>query len=83
MVKDRWPTILPEVSYIMNSITTRVQISHLTELYMESIPLSDTYQELSTRERYDSVFDWVTVLELMEDMINDEEGENLAKLGLI
>ena len=45
--------------------------------------LSAAYLELSTREEYDSVLDWVTELELMEDMINDEVGVNLPKLGPI
>ena len=41
-------------------------------------PLSAAYLELSPREGYDSVIDWVTELELMEDMISDEVGENLT-----
>ena len=42
-------------------------------------PLSTAFSKISTREGYDSILDWVTELELMEDMINDEVGENLTQ----
>ena len=40
--------------------------------------LSAAYLELSTREGYNSVLDWVAELELTEDIITDEVGENLT-----
>ena len=81
VAKDSWPTILPEVSYIMNSIPNKsTGFSPYRVMYgVEPKPLSDVYLELNTREGYDSVLDWVTELELMEDMINDEVGENLTQ----
>ena len=81
VAKDTWPTILPEVSFIMNSIPNKsTGFTPYRVMYgIDPKPLSTAFSKISTREGYDSILDWVTELELMEDMINDEVGENLTQ----
>ena len=76
MAKDSLPTMLPEVSYIMNYMPNKSTgfTPYRVKYGVDPKPLSAAYLELSTREGYDSVLDWVTELELMENMINDEVG---------
>ena len=49
---------------------------------MESIPnlyRPPIWNLVPEKDMYDSVLVWVTELEFMEDMINDEVGENLTQ----
>ena len=82
VAKESWPIMLPEVSYIRNSIPNKsTGFTPYKLMYgVDPKPLSAANLELSTREGYDSVLDWVTELELMEDMITDEVGVNLTQV---
>ena len=81
VAKDSWPTMLPEVCYIMNSIPNKsTGFTPYRVMYgVDPKHLSAAYLELSTREGYDSVLDRVAELEFMEDIISYEVGENLTQ----
>ena len=77
---DSWPTLIPQVCYILNSIaSTSTGFTPYRIMYgVEPKSLGVAGLDLETENHYYSFLEWTKELQELEGMVNEEVEENLG-----
>ena len=79
--KDSWPSLLPQVSYILNCIpNSSTGFSPFRIMYgIDPKPLSMATLDKEVQGHYYSVIEWIEENQRLEGMVNEEVEENLVQ----